>query len=68
MRRLTAWIYGLLTAALLVFSAHRYWEVRLQLSYAERSLEQLEESAARLQSENSELTFWIGEAEIADGG
>ena len=59
MRRLTAWIYGLLTAALLIYSVGRYREVHLQLRSAQRSLAQLDRAAALLTAENRELAEQI---------
>ena len=70
MRRITAWIYGLLTAALLLFSLERYRETSLQLTDAGIRLAQLNESIAKLASENRELIEQIGEWDLppADRG
>ena len=66
MRRLTAWIYGLLTALLLAFAAYRYGEICLELSDARDRLEQLDHVSAQLAEDNRRLTEWIGVAELAD--
>ena len=68
MRRLTAWIYGLLAAALLLYAAHRYARVRGQLSLADERLARLEASAGRLASENEALARRIAQTADLDHG
>ena len=60
MRRLTAWIYGLLTAVLLVYAARRVVIVRGELMDAGNRLEQLRSEAGALRKENAELTRRLG--------
>ena len=66
MRRLTVWIYGLLTAAMLVFSALRLWTVKQQLTSAEKRLVQISETAAQLREENAEYVLKIGSTSLLE--
>ncbi len=68
MRRITAWIYGLLTAALLLFAALRYREVKLSLISAEDRLTRLRADAAQLEKENRDLILRIEDAIPVFGG
>ena len=66
MRRITAWIYGLLTAALLVFAIFQFLHVQRQLFSSGQVLEELQAEISRLEAENERLIRVIGEADIAD--